>query len=242
MQGDHEDAGSTSPPSLARQVFARCGVLIPTVTLFGMAVGVVAAHKGFSTVEATLMSALVFAGASQIVALEAWSSPPAYLTIAVIAAAVNSRYFLIGATLGPFLSPWHALPRFGAFWVTVDPNWAMAMEMPGDRAERARFLVASGLLLYVFWVASTTIGHLLGARVPDAKAFGFDLLLVSYFALLLVGLWKGGRMWAVWGTALAVAVSLWWLVGGYLHIVAGAVAGATVAAFWGDEKGEADAA
>ena len=48
--------------------------VLPGAAVFGAAFGAVAAAKGLSFTEAVLMSAIVFAGASQLVAMEIWSS------------------------------------------------------------------------------------------------------------------------------------------------------------------------
>ena len=47
--------------------------VMPGMVLFGAAFGALAAQKGLSLFEAALMSAVVYAGASQFVALEMWS-------------------------------------------------------------------------------------------------------------------------------------------------------------------------
>ncbi len=46
--------------------------VMPGMIMFGAAFGALAAQKGLSLLEATLMSGLVYAGASQFVALEMW--------------------------------------------------------------------------------------------------------------------------------------------------------------------------
>jgi hypothetical protein len=55
----------------ARAAFAITLGLAP----FGLVVGVVADARGLSLLETLLMSGLVFAGTSQLVALELWSDP-----------------------------------------------------------------------------------------------------------------------------------------------------------------------
>ncbi|WP_232818323.1 AzlC family ABC transporter permease [Elioraea thermophila] len=67
---------------------------------FGLVVGVLA--QGLSALEQALMSALVFAGASQILALELWTDPAPIASAALAAAAVNLRF----ALMGPHLAAW----------------------------------------------------------------------------------------------------------------------------------------
>ncbi len=235
---DAQSASDVDRP-MWRYVLARCGILVPSVLPFGMAVGVLAYGKGFSLIEAVIMSVMVFAGASQVAALEAWTSPPALLALAAIVAAVNSRYFLTGATLGPILSGRGKMRGFFTLALAVDANWAIAMQMRASPDERSGFIRASGLFLMVLWVISTAVGHRLGTVVTDTHAFGVDLLVISFFSALLATMWRGGPQIASWTTALAVALGVWWAVDGYWYIVAGAISGAFVAAFLGDDDQEA---
>jgi len=52
--------------------------VMPGMVMFGAAFGALAAQKGLTLLEAVLMSGLVYAGASQFVALEMWSDLPAW--------------------------------------------------------------------------------------------------------------------------------------------------------------------
>ncbi|MFD2436397.1 AzlC family ABC transporter permease [Modicisalibacter luteus] len=90
----------------------RMAPLCLFVIAFGLAFGVAAVQRGLSELEALLMSALVFAGASQFAALELWG--PEIPLVALIAStfAINARHLLMGASLYPWLRdlPPAALP------------------------------------------------------------------------------------------------------------------------------------
>jgi len=96
--------------SLARPRFSRAAVLegarrsLPlqvAVAPFGMVCGVAA--QGLSLAEATLMSALVYAGSAQLLALSHWASPAPVLAATVASFVVNLRLALMGPVLGPWL-------------------------------------------------------------------------------------------------------------------------------------------
>ncbi len=53
-----------------REGFVRCLPVAAGVGGYGVAFGMVAARQGLSAAEATLMSATVFAGAAQLIAVE----------------------------------------------------------------------------------------------------------------------------------------------------------------------------
>ncbi len=64
--------GCRSPAAGLRQGAQVVMPLVLPVSIFGLAVGAVAAQKGLSLVELSLMNGLVYAGAAQLVALGLW--------------------------------------------------------------------------------------------------------------------------------------------------------------------------
>src|SRR5688572_3209977 len=104
--------------------------LLPGCVAMAMAMGTLSAQKGLSLIETLTMNAALFAGASQLVALEIWTprfSATALVTIALVAAAVNLRYLLMTASLRPWLAGLPAWQVYPALLFTVDANWLVAM-------------------------------------------------------------------------------------------------------------------
>ena len=66
------------------------------VVVFGVAFGLAAAQTGLGDAATLLMSALVFAGASQFAALELWGSQVPLFTLMVTVFAINARHLLMG--------------------------------------------------------------------------------------------------------------------------------------------------
>ena len=107
-----------------RQGFHAILPLTVAVVPIGLVFGAVAATKGLSALEAMLMSALVFAGGSQFVAMDLWTHPASWTALGFAALLVNLRHVLMGASLerslglftphghvlGPAAARVHALP------------------------------------------------------------------------------------------------------------------------------------
>ena len=198
------------------------------LVVFSTAFGTLAAQKGLSLIEAVLMSALVYAGASQFVAMEVWTEPlnaGLVVTLGLVTAVVNMRFLLASASLQPWLAglpPWQT---YSALALLVEPVWLIAERYRADGGRDAAVYLGAGLTMWVAWIAATVPGYLLGALIGDIQRFGLDLVLPAFFVAMLVPLWRGARAavpWAVAGlTALAVAA----LVPGWWFIIAGALAG-----------------
>ena len=94
-------ASSSDQFFLGMRMFAPVAI---SIAAYGVVWGVLAGQAGMSVLEVLLMSGLVFAGASQFVALDMWTPGSLPIVSIVIAVAiVNLRLLLMTATLRP---PW----------------------------------------------------------------------------------------------------------------------------------------
>ena len=211
--------------------------VLPGMIAFGLAVGATAARKGFSFVESLAMNVFVYAGMSQLVAMESW---PERVTLGAMAAlmvlmvTVNARMLLMSAALYPWLgssSPWRIYPTLH---VLADPSWIIAMRYRANGGTDAGILLGSSVLLAVAWVGASCLGYIGGTLIADPRRYGIDLVMPIFFAAMLIPLWRGARPAIAWVVAGVVAVTVHQLAGGWWFIVAGAIAGSAVGGFLDD--------
>ena len=208
--------------------------VMPGMVMFGVAFGALAAQKGLSLLEATLMSALVYAGASQFVALEMWPDIATYSGIAVvglITATVNMRFVLMSAALRPWFGTLPSWQNYPALFTITDPGWLIAMDYHARGGRNAAILVGGGLTFWLLWVVSAVPGYLLGALVSDQKAFGLDVIMPAFFVAMLAPLWRGARRAIPWAVAGAVALLVAAVSPGWWFIIAGSIAGGIAGGF-----------
>lgn len=201
------------------------------LSVFGMAYGLVAGQKGLSVLETGLMSAIVFAGASQMLALELWVEPVPVGTLAFAALVINLRYML----MTPALAPWfvHVGPAkaYGSLFFTADESWALSVAELRRGGRDAAYHLGAGLMLYAVWLASSIIGRVVGTAVADPAAWGLDFIATAVFIALLVPMWRGRRDALPWVVAGVVAVLAERLLPGTWYLVAGGLAGSVVGAW-----------
>ena len=231
-----------SQPEAPRVVMTRAGMvegmrqclpILPSISFFGLAYGAAAAQTSMSLLEAALSSLLVFAGASQLVALELWRDQwtvSAILGMALIVATVNSRLILMGASLHGWLGQLPPSRLWPSLFFLTDANWIMTERYRAQGGRDAGVFLGAGIMLWLVWGIVTIPGYLVSSLVPDPKKFGLDLVMPLFFVLMLVPMWKGNRDLVPWLVAAAVATLIWLAVPGYAFIVCGAVAGAVTAA------------
>jgi predicted branched-subunit amino acid permease len=201
---------------------------LPGMVAFGLIVGATAADKGFHFIDSFLMNLLVFAGLSQLVAMEVWPSEITFATLAALAlvtATVNARMMLMSASLRPWLGHLPALQTYPTLHLLTDPGWLIAMRYHGQGGRDAGVLLGTGLMMMATWLAASSAGFLLGTAISDTRQFGLDLVMPVFFATMLVPLWKGPRRGLAWVIAGVVALLFERYVGGFWYIVAGAAAG-----------------
>ena len=228
-------------PSPSRFTLAGCREgarttlpLLPGIVAFASAFGTAAQQKGLSLEQALAISAFVYAGASQMVALEVWQgvwSLTTILGIMTVTAVINSRMVLAGAAIQPWLrgEPKGRL-ALTLFFLT-DANWLIATRYSEDGGRDVGVLFGAGVTIWTVWVLGTLPGYVAGALVSEPQRFGLDLVMPIFFCTMLVPLWRGPRVARPWVVAGLVALAVQAVLPGYAFIIAGALAGAIAGAF-----------
>ncbi|MBZ9846732.1 AzlC family ABC transporter permease [Mesorhizobium sp. CA14] len=197
---------------------------------FAILFGAIAVDNGFSVLEAFLMSAMIYGGASQMVGIELFGQHVAPWLIVLSIFAVNFRHVLYSAGIGRRIAHWPVLQQAAGYFILTDPQFAIAEA----RAEAGRpvgfvWYLGLGLPVYVFWVLESGLGAVFGKMIPDTHALGIDFLLPIYFLGLVLGFRKR-PLWAPVVAASAVAsIIAYRTVGSPWHVSIGALAGVLLA-------------
>lgn len=156
-----------------------------------LAVGALAVQNGFPWWLAGVMSALVYAGPTQLLALQLLGLGASTGSIVAAAALTNLRYSLYGLTLAPHLDGVSRRRVLGITFILADGAFAVTMrrvvEHPTGRDRDAYFL-ASVPLVVVPWTGLTIAGALAATRLPDLGEWGLDFATAAIFIALLVPL------------------------------------------------------
>ncbi|GKV65825.1 MULTISPECIES: AzlC family ABC transporter permease [Sporosarcina] len=154
--------------------------------------GLLAKTTGLSIFEATAMSLLVYAGASQYMALSLIATGVAPWLIVMNTFIVNIRHFLMTASLSENVAPapkW--MKAIYAFGITDESFSVLSTQKGGKIATAFTFGVA--LIAYSSWVVFTAVGHVIGANLPQFLQEAMSVALYAMFIGLLVPSMKGNR-------------------------------------------------
>ncbi|MFE3584242.1 AzlC family ABC transporter permease [Streptomyces vinaceus] len=174
------------------------------VGLSGFAFGVTAAGAGISVLQASVLSLLVFTGASQFALVGALAAGGNPFTAAAGAFFLGTRNAFYGLRLSQLLALPKVLRPFAAHWV-IDETTAVALAQPDRRSARLGFTV-TGLSLYLLWNLTTLLGALGAEALGDTSAWGLDAAGPAVFLALLAPMLKTATERAV--AALAVVLGL----------------------------------
>ena len=199
---------------------------------FGLVVGVVADGRGLTLLETLLMSGLVFAGTSQIVALELWSDPAPVAAAGLAALVINLRLAPMGAALAPVLDRLRGWRLWATLAVLVDNSFALTVaEMRAGRRDPG-FLLGASLSMLATWLATCAIGHSLGALVRLPAGHPLFFASIATLLSLLVPIWRGRTDLAPWAVAGSVALAMHGIAGfgPPWPVLSGALAGSAIGA------------
>jgi 4-azaleucine resistance transporter AzlC len=204
----------------------------------GLLFGTLAAAKGLSPLEAGLMSAMVFAGAAQFVAIDLWRDPVPWGLLTLTAFIVNIRHVLMGTSLARHMGQFRARERPLAMFVMVDETWAFAERRALKGPLPPAYFWGMGAVMWIQWVIGSTVGAVVGQTLGDPATYGFDFAFTAMFICILTGFWRGLRTGAVLAASGAAAAATYLAVGGAWYIMAGAAAGLAVAVAMADPKAD----
>lgn len=164
--------------------------LVVGVVPFGLIYGVLAVGAGLPPVAAQAMSAIIFAGSSQFIAAQLYGVGTPAPVIVLTVAAVNLRHALYSASIAPYIEHLPARWKWFLAYLLTDEAYAVSIlhyRQEGELRHKHWFFLASGLLLWLAWQASTAAGVFLGAAVPASWSLDFTLAL-TFIAILVPAL------------------------------------------------------
>lgn len=211
----------------------------PGALVFGLANGALSAQKGLGFGETFGMSGILFGGAAQAMATQMWPREAWSLSLLIalvgVVAAVNSRMFLMGASLRPWLSQAPASLIYPNLFLLTDMNWAIGVGYRANGGNDVGIVLGAGFLSWLVWTPACMAGWALTGAVADPQRYGLDLMMVVVFSAMSINVFKRARSLAPFVVAGAAALAAAWLLHGYWFIVIGAVTGAASAALRGDD-------
>lgn len=210
--------------------------IVAAASPFGAVYGAAAVASDMSFFETVFMSGAVFAGASQMVAVDLLATPLPFWTIVLSVFAVNFRHILYSASLGRKMHRFGPFQKALAFMLLIDPQWAICEKRTLSRPLTTGFYFGLAMPLWIVWLLSSAIGAAFGQLVTNPEAIAFDFILPLYFIALLMGFRERYGWLPVVLVSGSAALIAFWMIGPPWHVACGAFAGILYAAWRGKPK------
>lgn len=213
--------------------------MLAAVTPFGMAAGLAGLEVGLSAEMTLGMSVIIFAGASQLAAIQLIDANAAAPIIVITALLINLRMLMYSAHLGPYFSNLPLSWRAPMAYLLTDQAYALTISRfmtDTPPTYNHWFYMGVGAPLWVIWQLATAFGFWAGAAVPASWELGFFVPLI-FLALLVPAIRNRPSL-----VAAAVAGSLSVLgrnlpagLGLTTAALAGIIAGMLAEQWWSDD-------
>ncbi len=154
---------------------------------FGLVAGATAIEKGLTAWDALGLSTGIFAGASQLAAIQLLGQDAPLAVIVLTVVVINLRMLMYSASLAPALAGTALRTRATAAYFLTDQAYVLTIARSDhvqDRRLRLAYYFGVGIPLWVNWQIMTIVGAVVGAAIPADIPLAFALPLV--FLVLLV--------------------------------------------------------
>ncbi|MCW4116692.1 AzlC family ABC transporter permease [Aurantimonas sp. MSK8Z-1] len=197
---------------------------------FGIVYGALAVDAGLSVLEACGLSLTIYAGASQLVALQMVGLGAPLWVVLFALTMVNLRHLLYSASVGRHLGAFSWWQKALAFCFLVDPVFGAAETRVLTHRLSPTYYFAFALALYGGWQVATLIGATLGGFIGDPAALGLDFILPVYFLTMVMEFRHRAGFYPVAAISAVASIAVYALIGPPWHVTLGALAGLGYAA------------
>lgn len=161
--------------------------IIPGVLPFGLIMGALGNTAGISAVELGVLNVFVFAGASQLVAVDLLMKDIPSSIIVLTGLIINLRMILYSASFsGVLKESSFGIKTLGSYLLT-DQAYAVYTAHSyslKERKEKIMFYLGAGMCMSLFWQLFVTVGFIFGNFLPSSLNLDFAVPL-SFIALTI---------------------------------------------------------
>jgi 4-azaleucine resistance transporter AzlC len=151
----------------------------------GIPFGLMVVNAGYPVWVAPVMSATMYAGAGQYIAVGLFASGASLSTIAVTELLVNIRHIVYGLSLISRFKNTGKWKPYLVFALTDETYSILTSCKVPDGADAGKYYGMIALLDQLYWVAGSVIGAAVGKFIPFSLT-GVDFALTALFAVLLI--------------------------------------------------------
>ncbi|MEX9909765.1 AzlC family ABC transporter permease [Providencia huaxiensis] len=153
---------------------------------WGVLAGSMAVETGLDFWQSVAMSAMVFAGAAQLVTLGLLNSGAGYITIVISVFFITSQHLLYGLTLRPQVKDFTTPQRLSIGFLLTDELFAISAAK--RQGLSFPYLFGAGFSFYLVWLITSLCGIAMANIVGDLSRLHLDFSVVATLLAIVVPL------------------------------------------------------
>jgi 4-azaleucine resistance transporter AzlC len=184
---------SHKPQSNTRAWLAGALAVMPlsiAVIPWGILSGSLALEAGLSMLESQAMSAIVFAGAAQLVAVGMIKTGVSITSILITTLLITSRHFLYSMAMRNQISSLPLKWRLSLGFLLTDELFAIIAKSKGPHIQDGQlnrwYALGGGLSFYLTWNIASAVGIFVGNSIPDLDRWGLDFAIAATFIAIVI--------------------------------------------------------
>ncbi|MDF2152719.1 AzlC family ABC transporter permease [Vibrio sp. CAU 1672] len=177
---------------------------------WGLLAGSFAIDSGLLPLEGQALSAILFAGSAQLVAMGMIKAGAGLTTMLLTTFFITSRHFLYSISVRSKIAPLPLKWRLSLGFLLTDELFAVIGHQ-SDKQFQRWYALGAGLSFYLVWNAATLAGIIAGRLIPQLNEMGLEFAVAATFIAIVVPGIKNLAVLASVVVALVSSVGLTWL-------------------------------
>lgn len=156
--------------------------------VLGMGFGIIMKTKGYGFLWTFVMSAFIYAGSMQYVAVDLLTGGASLITAALTTFMVNARHLFYGISMVDKYRGAGKKKPYMIFALTDETYSLVCGDVPVDEPDRHAYCFLLSVLNQCYWVTGSATGAILGSVIPF-NTEGIDFALTALFVSVFVEQW-----------------------------------------------------
>ncbi|MDC0610411.1 AzlC family ABC transporter permease [Vibrio sp.] len=174
---------------------------------WGLLAGSFALDAGLNPFESQALSAILFAGSAQLVAIGMMKTGAGLVTMLVTILFITSRHFLYSISMRDKISRLPIRWRLLLGFLLTDELFAICGQQ-NDKQFNRWYALGAGLSFYLAWNLATLIGIVVGSLIPQLNQLGLEFAVAATFISIVIPNIKSLSVVAAVLTAIVLSVGL----------------------------------
>ena len=148
---------------------------------WGLLAGSFAIEAGLSVIESQALSAVLYAGAAQLVAIGMFKTGAGLLSLLIATFFITSRHFLYSVSMRSKISPLPLRWRLTLGFLLTDELFAICGAQ-SDKQFNRWYALGAGLS----WNLASLVGIVAGSYLPDLNQWGLEFAVAATFIAIVI--------------------------------------------------------